>query len=70
MYIKCRFIKADKPCGRAYTYCAEDDLSPGDIVTDARGSKLIVTDEPVDMGWVDAYGAEKIGIVKKYTEAE
>ena len=46
----------------------EDDVKPGDIVTDSKGSKLMVVDEPVDAEWIVAYGAEKVGIVKKYEE--
>ena len=67
-YIKAKFIKEDKPAGRAYTYRTEADVKPGDIVTDAKGSKLVVVDEPVDIEWIRAYGAEKVGIVKKYEE--
>ena len=33
-----------------------------------KGAKLTVTDETVDMGWVDTYGAENVAIVKKYEE--
>lgn len=69
-YIKARFLKQDKPAGRAYTYRSEEDLKPGDIVTNAKGSKLTVVDEPVDMAWVEAYGADKVGVVKKYVGSE
>ncbi len=69
-YIKAKFMKQDKPTGRAYTYRCEDDVKPGDTVTDAKGSKLQVVDEPVDMAWVEAYGADKVGVVKKYVEPE
>lgn len=69
-YIKARFLKQDKPAGRAYTYRTEDDLKLGDIVTDAKGSKLVVVDEPVDMAWVETYGADKVGVVKKYVDPE
>lgn len=67
-YIKAKFLKEDKPIGRAYTYRTEDDAKPGDIVTDAKGSKLLVVDEPVDAEWILAYGTDKVGIVKKYHE--
>lgn len=67
-YIKAKFLKEDKPTGRAYTYRCADNVKPGDIVTDAKGSKLQVVDEPVDAEWIVAYGAEKVGIVKKYVE--
>lgn len=67
-YIKCKFLKEDKPTGRAYTYRTEDDVKAGDIVIDAKGSKLVVVDEPVDAEWIMAYGADKVGVVKKYEE--
>lgn len=67
-YIKAKFMKQDKPAGRAYTYKTEDDVKPGDIVTDAKGSTLVVVDEPVDDEWIAAYGREKIGEIKKYEE--
>lgn len=69
-YIKAKFMKQDKPVGKAYTYRTEDDVKPGDIVTDAKGSKLQVVDEPVDAAWIMAYGADKVGVVKKYVEPE
>lgn len=69
-YIKAKFMKQDKPAGRAYTYRSEDDLKPGDIVTDSKGSKLVVVDKPVDAAWIMAYGADKIAVVKKYVEPE
>lgn len=65
-YIKAKFLKGDKPSGRAYSYRCEEELNPGDMVTDAKGSKLIVVDEPVDSAWIMAYGADKLAIVKKY----
>lgn len=40
------------------------------MVTDAKGSKLIVVDEPVDSAWIMAYGADKVAVVKKYDEPE
>jgi len=67
-YIKAKFMKQDKPTGRAYTYKTEDDVKPGDIVTDAKGSKLMVVDEPIDTEWIRLYGADKIAILKKYEE--
>lgn len=67
-YIKAKFLKEGKPTGRAYTYRTEDDVKPDDIVIDAKGSKLTVVDEPVDAEWIMAYGAEKVGVVKKYEE--
>lgn len=67
-YIKAKFMKQDKPGGRAYTYRSEENLKPGDIVTDVKGSKLTVVDEPIDMAWAETYGVDKVGVVKKYVE--
>lgn len=69
-YIKCKFLKQDKPTGRAYVYRSDENLMPGDIAMDAKGSKLLVVDETVDMAWVEAYGADKVGVVRKYVEQE
>ena len=69
-YIKAKFMKNDKPTCRAYTYACETELKPGDIVTNDKGSKLTVVDEPVDAAWIMAYGADKVGVVKKYVEPE
>ena len=69
-YIKAKFMKDDKPTGMANTYACETELKPGDIVTNDKGSKLTVVDEQVDMAWVEAYGADKVGVVKKYVETE
>ena len=67
-YIKAKFMKDEKPTGRAYTYACETEVKPGDIVTNDKGSKLTVVDEPVDAAWIMAYGADKVGVVKKYVE--
>lgn len=67
-YIKAKFLKGDKPAGRAYSYRCEEELNPGDMVTDSKGSKLVVVDEPVDSAWIMAYGADKVAVVKKYPE--
>ena len=67
-YKKCKFLKEDKPTGRSYAYRTEDNVKPGDIVTDSKGSKLMVVDEPADAEWIVAYGADKVGVVKKYEE--
>lgn len=70
VFIKAKFLKQDKPFGRSYTYRTEDDVQPGDIVTDARGSKLVVVDEAVDMAWVEAYGADKVAHVRKHIDSD
>lgn len=67
-YIKAKFLKGDKPSGRAYTYRCAEELKAGEMVIDAKGSKLMVVDELVDMAWVGTYGADKVAVVKKYVE--
>lgn len=39
------------------------------MVTDAKGSKLVVVDEPVDSDWIMAFGADKLAVVKEYEPA-
>lgn len=65
-YIKAKFENSK----RSYTYRCEDSVKPGDIVTNDKGSKLVIVDEPVDSAWIMAYGAEKVAVVKKYVEPE
>lgn len=69
-FIKAKFMKDNQPTGRAYTYKTDDDVKVGDIITNDKGSKLIVVDEPVDSAWIMAYGADKLSVVKKYVEPE
>ena len=57
-YIKAKFENSK----RSYTYRTEDNVKPGDIVTNDKGSKLTVVDEPVDAAWIKAYGADKIAV--------
>lgn len=66
-YITAKFLKNDVPYGRSYTYCTEDNVKAEDMVTDSKGSKLVVVGE-ADMQWVETYGVEKVAIVKKYVE--
>ena len=61
-YIKAKFPNSSK----SYTYRTEDDVQPGDTVVNAKGVKLIVTDEAVDMAWVETYGSDKVAAVRKY----
>lgn len=65
-YIKAKYENSK----RSYTYRTDDSVKPGDIVTNDKGSKLVVVDEPVDADWIKAYGADKVAIVKKYVEPE
>ena len=63
-YIKAKFPNST----RSYTYRTEDSVKAGDTVVNAKGAKLIVSDESVDMAWVETYGADKVAVVKKYEE--
>lgn len=63
-YIKAKFPNSK----RSYTYRTEDSVKVGDTVVNATGAKLTVTDETVDMAWVEAYGPNKVAAVKKYVE--
>lgn len=63
-YIKAKFPNST----RSYTYRTGDSVKAGDTVVNAKGAKLTVTDESVDMKWVETYGADKVAVVKKYEE--
>lgn len=63
-YIKAKFPNSK----RSYAYCTPDDVKAGDIVVTDKGAKLTVTDESVDMEWLETYGADKVAAVKKYVE--
>lgn len=65
-YIKAKFPNST----RSYTYRTEDSVKAGDTVVNANGAKLTVTDESVDMKWVETYGVDKVAAVKKYDEPE
>ena len=65
-YIKVKFPNST----RSYAYRTEDSVKAGDTVVNAKGAKLTVTDESVDMKWVDTYGADKMAVVKKYEESD
>lgn len=65
------YIKAKYPNStRSYTYRTEDSVKAGDTVVNAKGAKVTVTNESVDMKWVETYGADKVEVVKKYEEQE
>lgn len=65
-YIKAKFSSGSQ----SYTYRTEDSVKAGDTVVTANGAKLTVTDETVDMKWVETYGADKVAAVKKYEDSE
>lgn len=63
------YIKAKYPNqSRSYTFRIEDEVKFGDTVVNAKGAKLTVTNEAVDMGWVETFGADKVSEVKKAVE--
>lgn len=65
------YIKAKYPNStRSYTYKTVDSVKVGDTVVTEKGAKLTVTDESVDMKWVETYGADKVSVVRKYDESE
>ena len=63
-YIKAKFPNST----RSYTYRTEDSVKAGETVVNAKSTKLTVTDESVDMKWVETYGADKVAVVRKYEE--
>ena len=65
-YIKAKFPNST----RSYVYRTEDSVNAGDTVVNAKGVKLTVTDETVDMNWIETYGVDKMAVVKKYEEPE
>lgn len=65
------YIKAKYPNqSRSYIFATSDDVKAGDMVLNAKGEKLKVTDEGADMAWVETYGADKVAVVKKCEEPE
>ena len=63
------YIKAKYPnSNRSYTYRTEDSVSAGDTVVTDKGAKLTVVGE-ADMALVEAHGADKVAVVKKYEPA-
>lgn len=65
------YIKAKYPNqSRSYIFATLDDVKVGNMVLNAKGAKLTVTDETVDMKWVATYGADKLAVVKKYEDPE
>ena len=65
-YIRAKFPNST----RSYVYRTDDSVKSGDTVVNAKGAKLTVTDESVDMKWVETYGADKMAVVKKYEESD
>ena len=65
-YIKAKFQNST----RSYVYRTKDSVKAGDTVVNAKGAKMKVTDETVDMKWVETYGADKMTVVKKCEESD
>lgn len=65
-YIKAKFQNST----RSYVYRTKDSVKAGDTVVNAKGAKMKVTDETVDMKWVETYGADKMAVVKKCEESD
>lgn len=64
------YIKVKYPNqSRSYVFITPDDVKAGDMVANSKGAKLTVTDETVDMKWVETYGADKVEVVKKYEKS-
>ena len=59
-FIKVKFLKNGVPSGRAYTYGCPVEVAPGEKVRIDATKTGIVVDEPVDMEWIETYGADKI----------
>ena len=59
-YIKAKFHHSQ----RSYTFRTEDDVKAGDTVINAKGQKLTVSEEPVDLEWVKTYGEDGLTTVK------
>lgn len=65
------YIKAKYPNqSRSYIFATSNDVKARDMVVNAKGAKLMVTDESVDIAWVETYGADKVSVVRKYDESE
>ena len=65
-FIKAKFHHSQ----RSYTFKTEDDVKAGDTVINAKGQKLTVSEEPVDMEWVETYGEDGLTIVTKVESEE
>ncbi|MBS4933265.1 MAG: hypothetical protein KH020_18570 [Clostridiales bacterium] len=61
-FVKVKFLKDNKPHGRAYIYNVPEGLllETGDIVQINSKSTGIVVDEEIDVAWLKTYGAENL----------
>ena len=69
-FFKVKFLKNGQAQGRSYTYKSSLELAPGDKVEFPGGSHGVVMDEPVDMEWVESYGADKLKEIVRKVEVE
>ena len=68
--IKTRYLSGTSLSVRAYTYKVADDLRPGDMVLDKRGSKMVIVDEPVDEEWLKSYGGDNLAVAERVPTEE
>lgn len=61
-YVKVKFLKEEKPYGRAYTYRVPEGqiLEVGDTVQINEKATGMVVDEEIDVAWLKAYGHENV----------
>lgn len=61
-FVKVKFLKDNKPHGRAYTYKVPNGLllKTGDIVQINSNATGVVVDEEIDVAWLKTYGAENL----------
>lgn len=67
-FYKAKYLKNNTPAGRTYTFKSEQELLPGDKCETPDKKHVQIVDEPVDMAWVETYGAEMVAVLKKYVE--
>ena len=61
-FVKVKFLKDNKPYGRAYTYKVPEGqiLEVGDIVQVNKKATGIVVNEEIDIEWLKTYGSENV----------
>lgn len=69
-FYKAKYLKNNAPVGRVYTFKSKEILLPGDIAETLDKKHVQIVDEPVDIDWVETYGADKVAVVNKYVEPE
>ena len=62
IFFKARYLKDDKPHGKAYTFKADFDVNPGDVVR-ANGKRVMAIADEVDNDFIQRYGKDKITVV-------